>query len=99
MYNKAGYEDICSNNSIKEQLCDNDFINCDGKTETEGKTDECNEELHQDAALNSTVNTPETTNSKTTETLKNVKTSINVPNAKTLKKHEIEKHKTVNLCS
>ena len=49
--------------------------------ETEDKTDECNEELHQGASLNSTVNTPDTTDSNRFETFKIDKTSSNVPNA------------------
>ena len=98
MCKEAGYKGTCNSNSITEQLCDNDFINCDGMKETEDKIDECREEQQQDAALNSTVNTPETTNSKTTETFKIDKTSTNVPNAKkNLKKHETGKHKTENL--
>ena len=39
-------------------------------TETDNRIDEYNEELCQDAALNFTENTPETTNSKTLETFK-----------------------------
>ena len=70
MCKEAGHEGICNKNSITEQLCDNDFINCDGMAEIEDKIDKCNEELHQDAALSFTVNTTETTNIKITETFK-----------------------------
>ena len=93
MCKEAGHEGICNKNSITEQLCDNDFINCDGMAEIEDKIDECNEELHQDAALNSTVNTPETTNIKITETFKTDKTSTNIPNTKTNSNTTKEKSK------
>ena len=74
MCKETGYAGICNNNSTKEQLCDNGFINCYRMTETEDKIDGCWEKLHQDAALNSTVITPETTDSKTFETFKVDKT-------------------------
>ena len=54
--------------------------------------------MHEEAALNSTVNSPETADSKTFETSKIDKNSTNVPNA-TLKKYKIEQHKTANLSS
>ena len=41
------------------------IICCDSMTEMEDKINQCNEELHQIAALNSVVNIPETTDSKT----------------------------------
>lgn len=68
MCKETGYKGVCNNDSIIEQLCDNGFINCGSMIETENKNDEYNEELHQNAALNSTLNTPETTDSKTIET-------------------------------
>ena len=78
---------------IAEQLCDNIFINCYCMTETEDKIDECNEELHQDAVLNSFLNTIET-DSKLFETFKINKTSTNVPNVVT---HSRNFLKTANL--
>ena len=64
-----GYDKICNKNNITEQLCDKDFINCDSMTETKDEMDKCNEELQHIAALNSTVNIPETTDSKTAKLL------------------------------
>ena len=95
MCKETGYEGICINNIITRQVCVNDFINCDSMTKTENKTDECTEELHQDAALNSAVNTPETTDSKIFKTFKIDKTSSNVPKAITHSKNT--KHKITKL--
>ena len=50
MCKETGYEGICNNNSITNQLCDKDFFNLDSMTEKEDKIDECNEELQQDTA-------------------------------------------------
>ena len=98
MRQEIGYEDIRNNNSITEQLCDNDFINCDSMRESKDKVDECNEVLRQDAALNSIVNSPETMDSKTFKTFKINKTSTNVPNTTTHSKYtKQKKHKTENL--
>ena len=88
---ETGYEGVCNNDSISEQLCDNDFINCGSMVEIENKIDKYNEEFHQNAALNSTVNTPETTDSKTFETFKIGKTSTNVPNTATHSKSTKQK--------
>ena len=98
MRQKIGYEGIRNNNSITEQLCDNDLVNCDSMRESKDKVDECNEVLRQDAALNSTVNAPETIDSKTFETFKINKTSTNVPNTTAHSKYTKQKnYKTANL--
>ena len=97
---KTGYEGVCNNDSITEQLCDNDFINCGSMVEIENKIDKYNEEFHQNASLNSTVNTSETTDSQTFETFKIGKTSTNVPNTATPQKaqnRKVQKRKLMKL--
>ena len=67
MCEETGYEGIRKKHSIPGQLCENGFINCDTTIETKWNwwmywriTPRC--------FFKSTVNTPDTTDSKTIET-------------------------------
>ena len=60
-------------------------------TETEDTTDKFNDQLRQDTALSYTVNKPETTDSKTFDTINIDKISTTVPDAKTRSKTQNRK--------